>query len=259
MLKNLKISFIISSILYIALGVVLLVWPTTSLKVICYAFGGITLFYGLFRLASYLGNRENSSVLQADAFIGIIMIGLGIFLLIKPDTILSILPIVLGLFIIFNSIIKLQHAFELKAAYYEKWWIILFLGIATAALGTVIVLNPFQTMEITLMAMGVVLIIDGVSNIFTILFVTIILKQLKRAATDLAVAGSSAETVVDTFEVETSEHEALEDGISELEASGNDVSEDGISEVETSGSDISEEAVREADADAETEDLNTKL
>ncbi len=205
MFKSLKISFIISSILYMALGAFLLLWPTTSLNVICYAFGGITLFYGFFRLASYLGNRENPSVLQADCFFGIIMIGIGIFLLIQPDIIRSILPIVLGLFIIFNSIIKLQYAFELKAAFYEKWWILLFLGIVTAGLGTVIAFNPFTSTELLVMAMGIVLVADGLSNLFTLVFSAFILWQMKRANTDLAVAGTGAENVVDNNAPEVTE------------------------------------------------------
>ena len=201
MLKNLKLSFIISSILYMALGIVLLVWKDTTLDVICYAFGGITLFYGLFRLASYLGNRENASVLQADNFIGIIMIGLGIFFLLNRSVIQSVLPIVLGLFVIFNSIIKLQYAFELKGVFYEKWWILLFLGIVTAILGTIVAVNKFPTPDVSLLAMGGVLVTDGISNIFTVAFSSFIQWQTKRSTTDLAVVGATAETVMEDAEV----------------------------------------------------------
>ncbi len=205
MLRNLKFSFIISSLAYIILGAVLLVWPNTSLKVICYAFGGITLFYGLLRFTNYLGNRENSSIFQGDLFWGIIMMGLGIFLLIKPDIVHSILPIVIGLFIIFNSIIKLQHAFELKFSHYEKWWILLFIGLFTTIIGTVIAFNPFKAMETTMKVIGISLVCDGLANIFTILFVTIVLHYLKRVATDLALAGTGAEFVVDNDEPEVKE------------------------------------------------------
>lgn len=201
MLKNLKLSFIISSILYMALGIVLLVWRDTTLNVICYAFGGITLFYGLSRLASYLGNRENASVLQADNFVGIIMIGLGIFLLMNRSIIESILPIVLGLFVIFNSIIKLQYGFELKGVFYEKWWILLFLGIVTAILGTIVAINKFPTPDISLLAMGGVLVVDGISNIFTVAFASFIQWQMKRSTTDLAVVGATAETVMEDAEI----------------------------------------------------------
>ncbi len=196
MLKNLKLSFIISSILYMALGIVLLVWRDTTLNVICYAFGGITLFYGLSRLASYLGNRENSSVLQADTFIGIIMIGLGIFLLMNRSIIQSVLPIILGLFVIFNSIIKLQYGFELKGVFYEKWWILLFLGIVTATLGTIVAINKFPTPDISILAMGGVLVADGISNLFTVAFASFIHWQMKRSTTNLAVAGASSDTEI---------------------------------------------------------------
>ena len=197
MFKNLKISFIISSILYMVLGAILLIWPNTSMQVICYAFGGITLLYGLARLSSYLGNRENPSVLQGDLFFGIIMMGIGIFLLLKPDIILSILPIVIGLFIIFNSIIKVQYGFELKTDFYDKWWILLYLGIATAILGTIVALNPFKALETTVRVMGSFLVVDGVANIFTVLFVTIVLHRLKKAAADLALVGTGAESVIE--------------------------------------------------------------
>ncbi len=264
MLKNLKISFIISSILYMALGVVLLVWPTTSLNVICYAFGGITLLYGLFRLASYLGNRENASVLQADTFIGIIMIGLGIFLLIQPDVIRSILPIVLGLFVIFNSIIKLQYGFELKASFYDKWWILLFLGIVTAGLGTVIAVNPFATPELTVTVMGIVLVSDGISNIFTILFTSIIQWKMKRSTTDLAVVGTGVENVVDneapevrnaqpvieTVETvdEISAHAEAAETVSETDETVTEVTENTIETVETI---ITEEPITTENAEEE--------
>ncbi len=230
MLKNLKISFIISSLAYIVLGAVLLIWPTTSLKVICYSFGGITLFYGLIRFTSYLSNRENPSVLQGDLFFGIIMMGIGIFLLIKPDIILSILPIVLGLFIIFNSVIKLQYGFELKSSYYDKWWILLFLGLFTAVLGTVIALNPFKAMETTVKIIGSVLVADGLSNIFTILFVTIVLHQLKRAAADLALAGTGADSVVDNTDPEVTETKIIIDA---EETKNTNIAEEGQTPIET--------------------------
>ena len=205
MLKNLKLSFIISSILYMALGIVLLLWKDTTLNIICYAFGGITLFYGFSRLTSYLGTRENSSVLQADNFIGILMIGLGIFLLMNRSIIESILPIVLGLFVIFNSIIKLQYAFELKGVFYEKWWILLFLGITTAVLGAVVCINKFPTPDISLLVMGAVLVADGLSNIFTVAFASFIQWKMKRSTTDLAVVGVNAETVMEDAEIRVSE------------------------------------------------------
>ena len=201
-------SVFISSILYMALGIVLLIWQNTTLNVICYVFGGITLFYGLSRLVSYLGNRENNSVFQADNFIGIIMIGLGIFLLLNRSVIESILPIVLGLFVIFNSIIKLQYAFELKNIFYEKWWILLFLGIATAFLGAIVALNKFPTPDISLFAMGGVLVVDGISNIFTVLFTSIIQWKMKRSTTDLAVVGASAETVMEDAEIRVADMKA---------------------------------------------------
>ena len=53
---------------------------------------------------------------------GVAASALGVFLLIKPDTVVSVLPILIGLFIVFDGVVRLQSAFDLKRAGFTAWW-----------------------------------------------------------------------------------------------------------------------------------------
>ena len=53
MLKSIRNSLILSSLLYIVLGVVLLVMPELSLGFACLLIGGAVVIYGVVRLATW--------------------------------------------------------------------------------------------------------------------------------------------------------------------------------------------------------------
>ena len=72
MLKSIRNSLILSSLLYIVLGVVLLVMPELSLGFACLLIGGAVLVYGVVRLAAYLRGGENADKL--DLVLGILLI-----------------------------------------------------------------------------------------------------------------------------------------------------------------------------------------
>ena len=69
-LKNRKLSFLLASILYLALGLVLLIWPGTATTVICYAFGAVLAIYGLVAIISFFVSRKGGFAFEL--FLGIV-------------------------------------------------------------------------------------------------------------------------------------------------------------------------------------------
>ena len=186
MRKESRNSFIVISILYIVLGVVLLMWPDMSLKIVCYAFGGLTFVYGLVRILFYIRNKDAVSFFKADLIIGIIATAFGIFLLLQPSIVISVLPFIIGLFIVFSGIVQFQRALDVKKVKYEKWWSILLMAVIVIVLGALIMYNPFKTATLAIMVIGLVLIVDGVSNIFSTVFTGHIVKKLTKAIEEAA-------------------------------------------------------------------------
>lgn len=180
MVKQAKNSFLVISILYILLGLVLLIWPGQFLKWGCYALGTVIVLYGASRIISYIANKNMISYFNADLIVGIVVVAVGLLLLIKPEIFISILPIVFGLFIIFNGIVKLQNAFDLKRLHYEKWWSIFVTAGLSLLLGLFIIWNPFETAALTAMAIGIVLIVEGIASAVTTIYSWRTIKQLSK-------------------------------------------------------------------------------
>ena len=66
-LKNLKLNFILASVLYVLLGLVLLIRPGASGILLCRLLGGTLLLYGLFKGAREIAKKkalEKSGVME---------------------------------------------------------------------------------------------------------------------------------------------------------------------------------------------------
>lgn len=176
-LKSFKKSYNIISFVYIVFGLVLLFWPAMSLKTICLAFGIITIIFGIVHLIGYFVKDNLTAVFRYDLVIGVIGVGIGIFVLIKPEFIISILPIAAGIFILFSSIMKFQNAMDLKRLEFERWWGVLGFAVTTTILGIVLIINPFKVATVLVQFLGISLVIDGCLNLVSVF---ILGKNVKR-------------------------------------------------------------------------------
>lgn len=77
------------------------------------------------------------------------------------------LPVVFGLFVIFDSLGRVQNALELRRCQYSSWKGFLLLALLSVVLGIVMVVNPFGAMETLVMAIGVILIVEGALNLLS--------------------------------------------------------------------------------------------
>ena len=174
MLKSIRNSLILSSLLYIALGVVLLVMPELSLGFACLLIGGAVLVYGVVRLVAYLRGGENADKL--DLVLGILLILLGLCLLIWIRFLLAFVPMVLGIYILVDSLGSIKRSLDMKALGFSRWWISCLVAAALAVCGLVMVLNPFGTIEGLVMFVGLGFLVDGVTTLVN----TILLERLQR-------------------------------------------------------------------------------
>ena len=174
MLKSIRNSLILSSLLYIVLGVVLLVMPELSLGFACLLIGGAVVIYGVVRLAAYL--RGGPAADKLDLVLGVLLILLGLFLLIWIRFLLAFVPVVLGIYILIDSFGSLKRSLDMKALGFGRWWVSFLVAAALAICGLVMVLNPFGTIEGLVMFIGLGFLIDGVTTLVN----TIRLERLRR-------------------------------------------------------------------------------
>lgn len=181
-MKFMKSSYTASSIVYILIGLALLLWPELSIKVVCYLFGAVILIKGISSIRAYLIAQDRFFFSYFSLVFGIITSVLGIFLILKPSMVVSILPILVGIFVILDGIVRFQSAFELKAAGHNSWWSFLLLALLSAGLGLLMLFNPFASVQVLIMAIGIILLLEGALNLISSLYAGAMLRTLRNAA-----------------------------------------------------------------------------
>jgi len=163
MVKSTKIWLIISGILLLALGIMCIANPEATLFATAWLIGCFTLFSGIsrlvftFRTERFLpnsGTRMISAILQI--LIGIIFLCNNLFVAIS-------IPIVCAMWVIIEGVIIFIQSFDFKKVGFSKWWFLMILGIATAALGVLGMYHLEATGYIVAILIGIAIVSIGVA------------------------------------------------------------------------------------------------
>lgn len=182
LLKKLKTNIVISAVLCIALGVVLVIWPDMSMQVMCTTIGIVLLIGGLVRLIEYFLMRDDSLYAQMNLIMGIVIAVVGVWIILKPDKVLAIIPIIIGIMIVLHGLNNLQQAVALCKDKYDKWWVALVLGLLTVGFGILLICRPFAALNTVVILIGIFLIYDGVSDIWIVSRIRRTAKMLRQEA-----------------------------------------------------------------------------
>ena len=139
-------------------GLVLLLIPGTLNKLIGILIGGALLITGVLSIIKY--TKENIAGSNLNLVSGILYAVLGVIIIIYPYSIINLVTICLGVYLIINGMLKLKLAFTLKNIT-DKWIGTLVMGIITIVLGLLLIFNPFAGITITKLA-GAFLVIVAV-------------------------------------------------------------------------------------------------
>jgi uncharacterized membrane protein HdeD (DUF308 family) len=178
--KTIKNTYVGTSIVSVLLGLFLVIRPEASGNAISYIIGACFIFYGVVHIVSYLISKDESFY-QYDLAKGIITVTVGVFLIVQPSFVVSILPTLLGFIILVSGIFGLQSSINMLRRSPSKSWVAVFVpAVITIVLGILIVVNPFQWAKALLVVIGGCLIWNGVSNFWTHLCLS---KRVKEAQT----------------------------------------------------------------------------
>ena len=131
----------ISKTLILALiGLVLLLLPGTLNNIIGFVVGGCLLIFGIIGIIKYIRNKEYK--FTSSLVSGILYSALGIIVIINPSSVISLVTICLGLYLVINGILKTVFSFNLKKIT-TRWGGALVMGLLTIVLGLLLVINTF--------------------------------------------------------------------------------------------------------------------
>lgn len=168
LLKKIKTNVVVSSALCVILGLVLVFRPGLSMRIVCTAVGVVLILSGAMRMLAYFTARDGSLYSQANLIFGIVVAVVGVWIVMKPDKVMAIIPIIVGIVIAIHGLHNLQQAAELWRDKYSRWWVVLILGVLTVGFGVLLVCRPFAAIDTVVMLIGFFLIYDGLSNVWIV-------------------------------------------------------------------------------------------
>ncbi len=209
--KRMKVSSSLLSVLCILLGVILVAFPDTTMKTVCYIFAGCLLIVGLYYVIAYFRKDLMEAYYQYDLVIGMVIVAIGICIILKVDAVIAMIPMLMGIVVFANGIVKLQHAIDLKRAHFRGWVYVLVFALLCIAISIVLLLEPKSMAAIFTRLVGIGFIFGGVTDIITLFFLTKQIKVLKRAREE-----------ADAVDAEAAEEAAEEDETQKEESQGGD-------------------------------------
>ncbi len=167
-IRTLKERFSISSVITLAIGLLLVIHPAFTGKALCWLIAAVLIGKGAGSIISRYRNKNLPAPVVFELMGGIMTIFAGIFVATRSEMLISIIPFVVGMFLLISSITGLQKAFELKRINYSGWNHGLIFTIIKLILAVIIVNNPFGTAMTLTRFIGGCLAYDGFTGLVTV-------------------------------------------------------------------------------------------
>lgn len=181
-IKGVLASAIVAEVLMLIFGIILLVFPETSLDIMRWA---LAIFFMV--IGAGLGLRELTRPAFSSSVAGLMMAVLtfllGLVILTHPG-VLNIVPIVLGIWIIVSGVFSLRLSASLRAETFGAFLISVLSAAISIIAGFILILNPTDSTVALTILMGVVTIIYAVLGLVDTLVFRSNLKTLSKYLKD---------------------------------------------------------------------------
>ena len=190
LLKQLKWNLILLAVIFIALGIVLILWPGATMKTICYLLAAMLLALGVASLINYLRKDISGIIYRYDLVVGLCAILGGILVIVKVDKLTDLIPAVLGFLVTMSRILKMQNSVDMLRLGHGTWHVAFAMSIINIVAGIVLLMNPFEAAQILIMCLGIALVYSGITDLYVTISIS---RRLSRLKTEIVVVEDDSE------------------------------------------------------------------
>lgn len=158
MFSKLRKGGMLTSLVCLFLGIFLVLFPFAAMGTACKVIGGVVVVYSGIKL--WGGAKGEAD--RTEQGISIFTAVFGLVLIFSPSVVISILPVLLGLYIVLQGAGGVKHALDLKNTGYSKWNVSLLISILMSIVGLVILFSPMGTAALVVKIFGGVLVVQGI-------------------------------------------------------------------------------------------------
>lgn len=196
--RNFRYSALLVSILCIGLGAAVLLWPDNAMKVMCYGFGGVLILAGIIQVVSYLLGDRKGMIQKLMLLSGFMAAVVGVWLLFSPSYVRKMALIVLGIVLLYHGFMDIKYGFDIKGCQARGSAMAVFFGVATCAIGVLMLVDPFKSEGVLLTVAGLGFLFDGLTDfitVFTLAGAQVHYERLQSAAPVIELEPGAAQTV----------------------------------------------------------------
>lgn len=172
-----KIGYIVISILFCITGGLMIVVPGLVAPVISRVLGIFLILFGSIKLVGYYSRDLFRLTFQFDLALGILTIILGMIIFVRANHVMTFLSVVYGVYVMADSMLKIQIAFDSRAFGIRTWWLIFAVACITGAIGFIMVFRPFEGAELLVTILGMSLLAEGILNLITVITTVKVLRH----------------------------------------------------------------------------------
>ena len=158
-IKKAAWSSVIESLAILILGILFIAWPDMMVKIISYVVGIFFIVKGAFQIINYFVEKGQNDFFNNGLLMGVVSALIGIAALVMGEDLANIFRIVVGIFIIYESLVRINTAIKLNAAGIGIWKYILLLSVIILVLGVFVTFNDVTTV------IGWMMIVSGLIGI----------------------------------------------------------------------------------------------
>lgn len=152
---------ILEAIIFAILGAILVWKPVETVTFISYLLGTIFIIIGIAKTINYFLSKGKYDFYNHDLIFGLMAIVIGIVTIVCSNTIGSIFRIIIGIWIIYSSLIRLSLSIKLHTQNISVWIYSLILAIIMFICGLYIALNSGSV----IVTIGIIIIVYSVIDI----------------------------------------------------------------------------------------------
>jgi len=160
-LKKSAWSAAIESLVIMIFGIFLVVWPDVTILVISNVLGAIFIVGGIYRVINYFVVKGQNDFFNNDLLSGVLFLLIGIAAIIIGEDIANIFRIIVGIWMIYESLVRVNTAIKLHAAGIKVWNYILIVALIMLAFGVFVTFNSGAVVQLV----GWMMILTGLVGI----------------------------------------------------------------------------------------------
>ena len=154
-------SAVIESLVLIILGILFIVLQDAMVKALAYLVGALFIVKGGFQIINYYMEKGQKDFLNNGLLSGVVSVLIGIAALLVGEDIANVFRVIIGIIIIYESLVRINTATKLASAGINVWKYILIIALIMLVLGIFVTFNSGAVVVLV----GWMMILTGIIGI----------------------------------------------------------------------------------------------